>query len=369
MAEPLKNHFGAAIPRQIAAMIETVHPPFASSLFIKEALQGYEVLSLMQRGKKIAQALKSHLPQNYEKAVAILISSLGSRPMGDGTNPISSFLYLPHTVYVSEYGLDFFEASMQAQYELTQRFTAEFSIRPFLIHHERKTLSRLKIWAADKNVHVRRLVSEGTRPRLPWAQRLPAFQKNPMPVLELLEMLKDDTKLYVQRSVANNLNDIGKDHPGVLTKTCRDWMKNASKERQHLIRHALRFAIKRGNREALSVLGFGHKIEVSLRHVSIQPKHVRRGDCVLIEFEIVNTGKVQQDYLADLCLHYIKANGKTSPKVFKLNTFTLQAGQGIVCRKKISLGELTTRKHYPGKHRIEILLNGQAYAAGIFNLG
>ena len=166
---------------------------------------------------------------------------------------------MPHCFFVAEYGLDHFEPSMQAHYQLTQRFTAEFSIRPFLIKHTEATLARLRQWARDPNEHVRRLVSEGTRPRLPWASRLPAFQADPAPVLALLELLKDDPALYVRRSVANNLNDIGKDHPRVLMQTAQRWMRDATPERAWVVRHALRWAVKQGDPAALKVLGFGKK--------------------------------------------------------------------------------------------------------------
>ena len=144
---------------------------------------------LMPRGKHIAQALRSHLPQDYLAAIAILLASLDQphgRPAGLS---MASFLYLPHTMFVAEYGLDHFEPSMQAQHALTQRFTAEFSIRAFLQKHEAATLARFKQWATDPSAHVRRLVSEGSRPRLTRASRLPVFQKNPAPVLTLLELL------------------------------------------------------------------------------------------------------------------------------------------------------------------------------------
>lgn len=215
MAEPLKNHFGPEIPKRIAGMISAVFPRFDAQAFLDEAFKGYEDLHLTPRGWQIARALRRHLPDDFAAAADILIASLGpklDRTEGLGMAP---FLYLPHVLFVAEYGLDHFELSMRAQYELTQRFTAEFGIRPFLVRYPEQTLARLTAWTGDPSVHVRRLVSEGTRPRLPWAPRLRAFQANPRPVLALLERLKDDPELYVCRSVANNLNDIGKDHPAL----------------------------------------------------------------------------------------------------------------------------------------------------------
>jgi 3-methyladenine DNA glycosylase AlkC len=198
---------------------------------------------------RIADTLHAHLPMDYLEAIRIVRDSLHAKREGH-TVALASFFYLPHTCFVARYGLDHFEASMQAQYELTQRFTAEFSIRPFLSKHEDKTLHVLKGWAQDTSEHVRRLASEGTRPRLPWAPRFPRFQKDPQPVVNLLEFLKDDISPYVRRSVANNLNDIGKDHPDILVEVARSWLVNASPQRAQLVRHALRSAIKRADAKA-----------------------------------------------------------------------------------------------------------------------
>jgi 3-methyladenine DNA glycosylase AlkC len=203
MAEPLIAQYGPDVPQAIARMVAAVHPRFDVDAFLQDALTGYEALALMPRGKHIARALHRHLPPDYGDALRILLAS-ADQPHGRAPGlSLASFLFLPHTVFVSEFGLDHFELSMQAQHALTQRFTAEFSIRPFLQKHTEATLERLADWATDPSEHVRRLVSEGTRPRLPWASRLPAFQRDPAPVLALLERLKDDPALYVRRSVAN----------------------------------------------------------------------------------------------------------------------------------------------------------------------
>jgi 3-methyladenine DNA glycosylase AlkC len=257
---------------------------------------------------------------------------------------------------------------MRAQYELTQRFTAEFSIRPYLIHHQQRTIRQLKMWSEDPSVHVRRLVSEGTRPRLPWAVRLPAFQRDPRPVLALLERLKDDPELYVRRSVANNLNDIGKDNPAALIETARRWLKNATPQRAALVRHALRSAIKRGDKQALGLLGFGGKTEVKLRNVKVGPKRAAIGSKVGIGFEIVNTSSRAQCVLVDLKVHYAKANGKTGAKVFKLKRVELAPRAMASFAKTLSLADLTTRRHYAGTHRVEAMLNGRALALGQFEL-
>jgi 3-methyladenine DNA glycosylase AlkC len=368
MAEPLKNQYGADVPRAIAAMIAAVYPGFKSAAFLREVLDGYDALELMPRGKKITHALRRHLPEDYEWALAILLDSLDQPHGRDPKQSLASFLYLPHTMFVAEFGLAHFEASMRAQHALTQRFTAEFSIRPFLDQHPEATLRQLEKWASDPNPHVRRLVSEGTRPRLPWAPRLRQFQADPSPVLALLEQLKDDPELYVRRSVANNLNDIGKDHPDVLARTASNWLKDATAERVWIVNHALRSAIKRGESAALKALGYGTTAKVAVAGIQITPATACIGGKLSIAFELINTQSQAQNLLVDLAVYYVKANGQANAKVFKLKTLELAPGQTVPITKTLSLAQMTTRKHYPGVHKVAVLLNGQAQALGFFDL-
>jgi 3-methyladenine DNA glycosylase AlkC len=369
MAEPLTNYFGADIPRQIADQIAAVYPAFPRRDFLESALRGYAALGLMLRGRHIARALRQHLPESYEAALAILLASLESPvppPLPD--HGMASFRYLPHVCFVGEYGLDHFEPSMQAQYVLTQRFTAEFSIRPFLERYQETTLARLGTWATDPSPHVRRLVSEGTRPRLPWAPRLRAFQADPRPVLALLEYLKNDPALYVRRSVANNLNDIGKDHPELLAKTAKAWLAHATDERRWIIRHALRSAVKRGDPGALRVLGVGHPADVRVRRRTVTPSRIRVGGSVTVAFELVNRRPRHQRVLVDFQIHFVKSTGRTAPKVFKLKTVSLPPGSAHRFSKTLSLAPMTTRRHYPGRHQVDVLLNGRATPLGSFDL-
>ena len=368
MAEPLKNHFGPDVPPAIARMVQAVHPAFPAAVFVRDCLRGYEALELMPRGRHIAKALRRHLPQNVPQALDILVAAMEQPLQREAAGGMGSFIFMPYGFFVAEHGLDHFEASMRMQHALTQRFTAEFSIRPFLMHHPQATLARLHQWASDPSDHVRRLVSEGTRPRLPWAPRLPAFQADPAPVLELLERLKDDRALYVRRSVANNLNDIGKDHPEVLAATTRRWLQDAPPQRSWLVRHALRWAVKQGAPWALDVLGFGHVSAVTLQHPSIVPARPRVGATVTVGFDLHNPTPQPQDVLVDLQVHYVKANGAASAKVFKLKVLQLEAGDTVHLQKKLSLAEMTTRKHHPGVHRVEALLNGTASPLGSFHL-
>ena len=368
MAEPLKNSFGADVPRTVARMIAAVFPRFDEQGFVRSSLDGYDALELMPRGWKIAHQLRRSLPEDYEKAIEILLASLDQNPERTVAQGMSGFLFLPHVFFVAEYGLEHFEISMRAQYVLTQRFTAEFSIRRYLERHQAATLARLKEWSADSSEDVRRLVSEGTRPRLPWASRLRAFQADPRPVLALLERLKDDPSLYVRRSVANNLNDIGKDHPALLVETATRWMENATEERRWIIRHALRSAVKRGESAALGLLGFGEAARISVEKVQISPQRPAIGSSVAIACEIANRAPVVQRLLVDLRVHYVKASGVQRPKVFKLKQVELAPRETAPVRKTLALDQLTTRTHYPGRHAVEVLINGRPYPLGTFEL-
>lgn len=241
--------------------LSIAHPGFDGDSFRRAAQNGLQPLGIMERGHHLARVLRKHLPERYADAVKVLIRSL--TPPLDRTNDLGLgvFFYLPHVCLVATYGLDAqgnggrdpFEISMQAQHELTRRFSAEFSMRPFLIHQPERTLARLLEWTRDADPHVRRLCSEGPRPRLPWAARIPEFVKNPRPALPILEALKDDADWYVRRSVANHLGDIAKDHPKLAFEICACWLTGASAERKRLIRHALRHPAKKGIKEAVQL--------------------------------------------------------------------------------------------------------------------
>ncbi len=356
MAEPLKDRFGPDVPVRIASMIASVHPGFASEAFVARALEGYDDLELTPRARHIARALAAHLPDDAEEAIAVLVASLG--PPTLRLEGMDSFLYLPHVFFVADYGLECLEASLAAQYQLTQRFTAEFSIRAFLERYPEETLARLRLWARDPNVHVRRLVSEGTRPRLPWAPRLRPFQRDPAPVVDLLELLKDDPEPYVRRSVANNLNDIAKDHPEVAVAVARRWLQGASPERRALVAHGLRTLVKQGHPKALEVLGFEAGTKVVVDRLTVAPDPAAIGGRVRIEVDLRNPDSSPRAVLVDLRVHFVKANGALRPKVFKGATLELEPGATGRVRKTVSLAQHTTRTHYPGRHHVEALVNG-----------
>lgn len=375
MAEPLKHLLNDGVPPRIAAMLKRAWRGFDTAAFLRQIEPGYEGLELMQRGQRIADALHAHLPTDVPRALAVLTDSLDP-PMGldakgepdAGDRPYSAFLYLPHSMYIAAHGLPHLDDAMRAQHALTQRFTAEFSLRPYLLHQREATLKHLHAWAQDNNAHVRRAASEGTRPRLPWAPRLPAFQKDPTFALPLLDALKDDPSSYVRRSVANHLGDIAKDHPGVATDTARNWLRGASAEREALVRHGLRFLVKQGHAGALETLGVGHAVQLNVAAARITPAHAAIGGKLRIEADLHNPTQRPQRVLADLQVHYVKASGETAPKVFKLSTLELAPGETVTLGKTLSLAQMTTRTHYPGRHAVALLLNGRSQPLGHFDL-
>jgi 3-methyladenine DNA glycosylase AlkC len=370
MAEALKTFFSPALVSRLAQELSRAQPSFPSRKFVKRACEGLDELELLDRGKHIARALAEHLPDSYPDAIDVILRSLGPKHesqelLGVGMAP---FFYLPHLIYVAERGLAHFELSMRAQYELTQRFSAEMSIRPYIAQDPERTFALLRKWAKDPSAHVRRLVSEGTRLRLPWAARVRWLDENPERVLELLELLKDDPASVVRRSVANNLNDLGKSRADLLERTCASWLDGASPERRALVEHALRSAVKRGDSRALSLLGYGQKAKVVIEDVHFTPERVAIGARVAMQFWLRSTARQPQDLLVDVAVHFVKARGETSAKVFKLKRVKLAPRERVELATRVSLAIHTTRVPRPGKHEVDVLLNGEARRVGSFQV-
>jgi len=369
VGEPLKAFFSPALVHRIGASIRAVHPPFPAEAFARDATRGLDALELLDRARHIAAALAAHLPADFEAAIELLLRSLGPAHPGDeilgaGMEP---FFYLPHTVFVAERGLDHFERAMEAQHALTQRCSCEFSVRAFLAHDPERTMAILERWTADPSAHVRRLVSEGTRLRLPWGVRVLWLDANPRRILGLLERLRDDPSPMVRRSVANNLNDLGKSDPALLEETCAAWLEHASEDRRALVEHALRSAVKRGESGALALLGFGAAPEVVVEDVRFSPERAAIGERVAVSFVLRSTARTRQSLLVDLRVHFVNARG-TSPKVFKLERVDLPARDRVALSKSVSLAIHTTRTPRPGAHRVEVLVNGAPFPAGAFEV-
>jgi 3-methyladenine DNA glycosylase AlkC len=259
---PLKALLNRNAVECLAQNILFVHRDFEYKKFTEYALTGLETLELMQRGQHIAKAMHEYLPNTYSQAINIIIKSFTPIQTEAEEFGLAEFFYLPHSFFISEYGQDKkynsgedpFNTSMGALYELTTRFTSEFAIRTFLIQQQDRTLLQVVDWLTDPNPHLRRLCSEGTRPKLPWGKRISALVTNPEPTLPIVESLKNDSSLYVRRSVANHLGDIAKDNPEIVFATCERWLnEGASTELKWLIRHAVRHPSKKGNERALKI--------------------------------------------------------------------------------------------------------------------
>lgn len=367
MSTPLKNFFNADVIRSIGKQLAVGMPTLDVAQFTKRCLTGLDELELLDRGRHIGEVMYHFLPSSFPEAALVLTSGLEAPSRADVSNGMAPFRYLPHMHYIAKYGVDHLEESLDAQYHLTQRFTAEFTIRVFLERYPEQTYARLQQWANDASPHVRRLVSEGTRPRLPWAPRLKDYQRDPTPVIALLEQLKDDAERYVQRSVANNLNDISKDHPDVAVDVCSAWLKSPTPSRRWIVQHALRGLVKQGHPRALTLLGVGEQPRVTL-HATRLPETARIGERAPFHCELSSTHTAAQTLQVDYRVHFVKANGKTQGKVFKLRRVELPPRGKVALKSNISFQVHTTRKPYAGPHAIELLVNGVPFALGTIDV-
>jgi len=360
-----KDHLNADLVKTLAHKIQAVHTDFDATGFVETTTPALDALELKARSEWIADQLRAHLPDDYPAAVAVLRQIL----MWDEAEAarFNGFALMPIAHFVEKYGHDHYDASMQANYAITQHFTAEFSVRPFIEAHPTRTLALLREWAHDDSEHVRRLVSEGTRPRLPWAAQLKGFIADPTPLLPLLDALKDDPSQYVRRSVANNLNDIAKDHPQLVIDTLRAWSVDASKDRQWVIKHALRTLIKQGDPDALAILGYSPP-QIDLRDFDLTPSAIHMGETVTLTFTLVSQADTPQSLMIDYVVHFVKANGETRPKVFKLTQRELPPGESVTISRAHTIKPITTRKYYAGTHTVQVQVNGVTYGSADFDL-
>lgn len=346
----------------LAERIKTVYDSFAKNEFINYAVNNFQKLTLSERNQQICKALKKYLPPNFPEAVKILLDAQTSELEKEELEGREGFIVMPQTVFVSENGMDHFDLSMHALEEMTKRFTSEFAIRYFLIEHPQKTLEQMKKWAIAENCHVRRLASEGSRPRLPWAMRLNDFIKDPKPVIEILELMKFSKERLVERSIANNLNDIAKDNPEVVTDTLSKWQKEGVSN--WLITHALRTLFKQGNPQALKLCGYDPQAKIRLENLKLASQEVIFGETLQFSFEIHS--EASERLMVDYIVHHMKANGKLAPKVFKLAKKTISGTETM--SKSHSIKAISTRKYYPGKHLLQIQINGKVLTEKEFTL-
>jgi 3-methyladenine DNA glycosylase AlkC len=245
--------------------------------------------------------------------------------------------------------------------------SAEFAIRYFLRKDLQRTLAVMHDWSLDDNEHVRRLASEGSRPRLPWSFRLEQIQADPRLATAILDNLKADGSVYVRKSVANHLNDITKDHPDWVLDLIEGWSLD-NKHTAWIARHALRSLIKQGNQRALAIIGAGGKPEVEITAVKVTPAEIALGEKITLSFSVKSTVEASQRLVIDYAIDYVKANGSTSTKVFKLKALTLPGKATECVARSQQIKELTTRKHYAGRHAVHILVNGERLASSAFEI-
>jgi 3-methyladenine DNA glycosylase AlkC len=361
MPEPFKNLLDAALVRRIGSRLKQADAAFDIERFERLAGQGLETLELKARALQICEALEATLPEPFERAAALLEQAM------TGADGLHGWALWPVGEYVARRGLHEPERALTVLRRMTPRFSAEFAIRPLIIQHPELVFETLARWATDEDEHVRRLVSEGSRPRLPWGLRLQTLVKDPSPTLPLLLALQDDPSEYVRRSVANHLNDIAKDHPHLVADWLAAHLPAATAERRRLLRHASRSLIKQGHTRVLEAWGLGRPLRGSAT-LAIKPARVAVGGSVQLAVALSSTAAKPQRLAVDYAVHHVKADGSTSPKVFKGWNIELPARTTLALTKSHSLKPVTIRRYHAGRHRITLQVNGKTMAEAAFTL-
>ncbi len=373
MAEPFKNLINSSGIRLAATQLgHHGGKAFDRARFLDLALPGLEGLEMKARAMQIASALEASLPPRFADAAALIEAALA--PPGTqwadqpaGAQGLAGWILWPAGEFVARRGLDEPARALQALHAITQRFTAEWAIRPFIVQHPALSFSTLAGWTGDASEHVRRLVSEGSRPRLPWGLQLKQLIADPAPTLPLLQALQDDASDYVRRSVANHLNDIAKDHPALVAGWLQTHLPGASAERRALLRHASRTLIKAGDRPVLAAWGLDQAFKGQATLV-LAPRRLAIGQSFTLTLNLQSNAPRPQKLAIDYALHHVKADGRLSPKVFKGWQLELPAGASRVLSKSHSMRLITTRRYHPGRHVVEVLVNGRAVAQADFEL-
>lgn len=350
--EPLKEMFNKAFYENFALEFSKVDKHFDQKRFIKEITTNISDLSLNQRMRKTSEVLKNVLPSDYKKAIDIMVKVI-PHTKGGYTN-----LVFPD--FVGMYGHHDFERSMEALKHFTKFGSSEFAIREFLKRDFKKTIQVMQKWSEDKNHHVRRLSSEGSRPRLPWSFKLDEVIKNPSVTKNILENLKTDEELYVRKSVANHLNDITKENADYMLNLVNTWDKK-NPHTAWIIKHASRSLIKKGHLGSLSVFDFEKNVKIKIQNFKLSKQKIKLGESLKFEFDLVSEKNSPQKLVVDYIIQYRKKSGELSPKVFKLKEINLKAKETVSISKSQVFKDFTTRKHFAGKHQIEIQVNGRVY--------
>jgi 3-methyladenine DNA glycosylase AlkC len=300
------------------------------------------------------------LPGNFRHKLVILRELAPRMPAGFAR------LFLPD--YVAQHGRGNVAVALEALRYFTRFGSAEFAIREFLRDDLHNTLAIMTAWTGDKNEHVRRLASEGARPRLPWSFHLPAIAADPTLAAPILEALRADTSLHVRKSVANHLNDVTRAHPDWVLARVGQWPRD-NVHTAWIVRRALRTLIKAGDRRALAVIGAGKKAKVRVLGFTVSPLRLRLGGRVTFAFEFVSTTAAAQRLVVDYAVHYVKKSGASAARVFKWKELTVGPRETIHLHRSQSIKDFTTRKHYPGRHVVDVIINGDKLASACFDLG
>ncbi len=359
MADALKELFNKKFYQNLAVEFNKADTNFHPEKFVKDVTNNLDELSLNGRMRNTSIVLKKHLSADYKKALDVMYNVI-PKTQGGYTN-----LIFPD--FVGLYGHDDFSTSMEALKHFTKYGSSEFAIREFLKRDFSKTIKVMNKWAEDKNHHVRRLASEGSRARLPWSFKLDEVIKNPQLTSSILEKLNADDELYVKKSVANHLNDISKDNSEWMLQFLKGWDKKNS-HTAWIIKHACRTLIKKGDTDSLALFDFEKNTKVKIWKFNLNKSKLKIGDSLQLEFDIVSEKSTSQKLVIDFAVHYIKKSGELSPKVFKLKELDLQAKQTVHIVKKHRFENFTTRQHYAGTHVVEILVNGKSLCQQSFEL-
>jgi 3-methyladenine DNA glycosylase AlkC len=359
MPEKLKDlFFTDSFINQLGETIHQAYPDFDREKFARLVHDDdWESRELKQKMRHVTRCLHETLPGDYAEALEILTAIAPS---------FQGFDTMVFPDYVECYGLAYWDLSLPALAFFTKLCSSEFAIRPFLAQDPERAMAYLRVWAEDEDHNVRRLASEGCRPRLPWGIALSTFKEDPSLILPVLEKLKDDESEYVRKSVANNLNDISKDHPELVLDVCERWY-GQTKETDRIVKHACRTMLKAGNRRAMRLFGFGDPTHLGVENLALDRGTLAIGENVYATFDLhVNTPEACQVRL-ECGVYYVKARGKLSRKVFHLKEKSFDPGRHPIS-KKLFFADQSTRKHYPGEHQISIIVNGVEMARTSFEL-
>lgn len=355
MPEPLKHMYDRAYVEKLSDQIYSIEPAFSRRTFIEKIFdRHWNRRELKNRMYHISSVLGLVLPGPYRRNLRVLMSVARRDRMGRSAN----FADMCFPGYVELYGLEDYEASIPALELFTQLSSSEFAVRPFIVKYGPVMMNQMAVWARDTNEHVRRLASEGCRPRLPWATALPEFKKNPEPVLQILETLKGDPSAYVRRSVANNLNDIAKDHPGIVLKTARRWI-GVSEETDQLLRHACRTLLKKDLPQALSLFGYSQNGPVNVTRMNVTPRRTKIGGAVDVSCRLVCKGLKPMNLRLEYAVHYVKSGGRIHARIFQIGRKTMGPAERHAFRFRHTFRDLSTRSHHPGTHALAVLINGK----------